>query len=114
MLLDFAMFFDTLLTSHLVQKMHHAGISLKLQRLAWNLKKAEKMRIDTKYKGTECFKIEVGAAQGSSWSPKKGVIYTAKMQVRLDNLAETKTMAPSLGNQSATADVCGRYLGRWP
>lgn len=95
--IDSAMFFNTIRTTTLTSKMQQEGIPQKLERSNWNWKTQEVHRVDGFRKGTKKFRSVVGATQGSSWSPTKGVIYSTEIQRRVDRESvEMKLKTPKV------------------
>jgi hypothetical protein len=92
--IDFAMYFETIRTKTPIAKMHVEKKSTKLQRPTWNWKRQEQHRVDGTERGKLRFQCSIGATQGSSWSPMKGVIYSTEVQKQLDS--DCKKLDPNI------------------
>ena len=73
--------------------MNNHGMDRKLQRIhyKWNL--LDKCKIDSMHcANNDFFSLDCGCAQGSSWSPWKGIIYSHVMQVEVNKFVSTSCM----------------------
>lgn len=79
MMLDSPQYFDCIQPAILIDNMRQETIEIKARRMSWNLNVKETMRVDSGCGlGDKHVKCAIGAAQGSSCGPLKGIIHAAE------------------------------------
>lgn len=93
-LIDFSMYFDTLRPVTLIKKKSKTNVSMKLIRMTAKISQSEKTILKLGQRQSECLQLQIGAAQGSAYSPKKGIMYSDEGARKVQ---ENKFGTPKLG-----------------